>query len=111
MQALISQLGQTFAKARSLEELTRPLLEMLQKVTNLESTYLTRIDLGQPSVHGRYHRRFAEMRRVADMGHDDRERRWNFPLHPFERRFGQHVGERAAHQQQGFRGGRTVQRP
>ncbi len=47
MQALISQLGQTFAKARSLEELTRPLLEMLQKVTSLESTYLTRIDLGQ----------------------------------------------------------------
>lgn len=47
MQALISQLSQTFAKARSLEELARPLLEMLQKATSLESTYLTRIDLGQ----------------------------------------------------------------
>jgi diguanylate cyclase len=40
----ISLLADSVAGARSLEELVRPLLELLQAVTGLESTYLTRID-------------------------------------------------------------------
>ena len=40
----VSLLADSVAGARSLEELVRPLLELLQAVTGLESTYLTRID-------------------------------------------------------------------
>jgi diguanylate cyclase len=40
----VSQLAESVAKARTLEELVRPLLELLQAVTGLESTYLTTID-------------------------------------------------------------------
>jgi diguanylate cyclase len=42
---LIDRLSESIARARSLEDLTRPLLEMLEEVTGLESTYLTSIDL------------------------------------------------------------------
>lgn len=38
-------LASSVTHARTLEELTRPLLELLQTVTGLESTYLTAIDL------------------------------------------------------------------
>lgn len=38
------RLAESVAKARTLEELVRPLLELLQAVTGLESTYLTTID-------------------------------------------------------------------
>ncbi len=44
MEALIAQLSTTVPKARSLEQLTRPLLDMLGTVTGLESTYLTTVD-------------------------------------------------------------------
>jgi diguanylate cyclase len=40
----MTSLAATVTRARSLEELVRPLLEMLQAVTGLESTYLTTID-------------------------------------------------------------------
>lgn len=40
----IGQLAVSVARARTLEELVRPLLELLQTVTGLESTYLTTID-------------------------------------------------------------------
>jgi diguanylate cyclase len=40
----MTHLAATVTRARSLEELVRPLLEMLQAVTGLESTYLTTID-------------------------------------------------------------------
>lgn len=45
MDALIAQISQSVTQARSLEELTRPLLKLLEAATGLESTYLTVIDL------------------------------------------------------------------
>lgn len=45
MDNLLDQISETVSAARTLEELTRPLLEMLESVTGLESTYLTTIDL------------------------------------------------------------------
>jgi diguanylate cyclase len=44
MEEKLESLSQTVAMADSLEALTRPLLEMLEVVTGLESTYLTSID-------------------------------------------------------------------
>jgi diguanylate cyclase len=44
MEEKLESLSQTVATADSLEALTRPLLEMLEVVTGLESTYLTSID-------------------------------------------------------------------
>lgn len=43
-QTLIAALADSVIGARSLEELVRPMLEMLQAVTGLESTYMTTID-------------------------------------------------------------------
>lgn len=40
----MGRLAESVARARTLEELVRPLLELLQTVTGLESTYLTTID-------------------------------------------------------------------
>lgn len=40
----LSQLDDSLAKADSLERLVRPLLDLLQAVTGMESTYLTRVD-------------------------------------------------------------------
>ncbi|WP_077034969.1 sensor domain-containing diguanylate cyclase [Pelomonas sp. KK5] len=45
MDNLFDHLATSVTQARTLEELTRPLLEMLEAVTGLESTYLTTIDL------------------------------------------------------------------
>lgn len=45
MPAVFEQLADSLTRAHTLEELTRPLLELLQDVTGLESTYLTTIDL------------------------------------------------------------------
>jgi diguanylate cyclase len=44
MEEKLESLSRTVAAADSLEALTRPLLEMLEVVTGLESTYLTAID-------------------------------------------------------------------
>lgn len=44
MDDVIAKLSDSVTAARSLEELTRPLLKMLQTVTGLESTYLTTVD-------------------------------------------------------------------
>lgn len=44
MDDVIAKLSDSVTAARSLEELTRPLLQMLQTVTGLESTYLTTVD-------------------------------------------------------------------
>lgn len=43
--ALLGRLSESMSQARTLEELTRPFLEMLEEATGLESTYLTTIDL------------------------------------------------------------------
>jgi diguanylate cyclase len=47
----MTTLAATVTRARSLEELVRPLLDMLQAVTGLESTYLTTIDSGEGVQH------------------------------------------------------------
>lgn len=41
---LLGRLSGSMARARDLEQLVRPLLELLQTVTGLESTYLTSVD-------------------------------------------------------------------
>ena len=62
LQALSEQpLLAQVSDARDLESLTRPLLEMLEAFTGLESTYLTEIDLDQATQHIRYARNAAEM--------------------------------------------------
>jgi diguanylate cyclase len=43
-EALLGRISDTIASALTTEELTRPLLTMLELVTGLESTYLTRVD-------------------------------------------------------------------
>ena len=44
MEPILAQLSEAVGSAHTLEELTRPLLEMLEAVTGCESTYLTSID-------------------------------------------------------------------
>lgn len=41
---LLGRVSDTLGTARTVEQLTRPLLELLELVTGLESTYLTRVD-------------------------------------------------------------------
>jgi diguanylate cyclase len=51
MEAILNRLADSVAAARDLESLTRPLLELLETVTGMESTYLTSIDLGAGEQH------------------------------------------------------------
>ena len=59
MDKILQTLSERVTAARDLESLTRPLLEMLEAVTGLESTYLTEIDVGQSTQHIRYARNVA----------------------------------------------------
>lgn len=61
MDPLLSRLADTVGTSRSLEELTRPLLEMLAGITGMESTYLTSIDLDAGVQHVRFARNAAQM--------------------------------------------------
>lgn len=61
MDSFFSQLSQSLPQAKSLEELTRPLLEMLGAATGLESTYLTTIDLTSEVQHVQFTRNVGEM--------------------------------------------------
>lgn len=45
MDQILSILSETLPKARTLEQLTRPLLSLLSMATGMESTYLTTIDI------------------------------------------------------------------
>ena len=45
MDNLLDHLCETVTRARTVEELTRPLLELLEDITGFESTYLTVVDL------------------------------------------------------------------
>lgn len=56
MNPLLSRLSDSLTAAQSLEELARPLLEMLEEVTRMESTYLTRIDFQNSLQHVLYAR-------------------------------------------------------
>lgn len=42
---IIARVSQSLAKEQSLESLVRQLLEMLEMVTDMESTYLTKVDV------------------------------------------------------------------
>ncbi|MFQ2313890.1 GGDEF domain-containing protein [Aeromonas dhakensis] len=61
MDRILQALSLQVTGARDLESLTRPLLEMLETVTGLESTYLTEIDLGHDTQHIRYARNSADL--------------------------------------------------
>lgn len=45
MDQILSFLSETVPKAKTVEQLTRPLLALLERVTGMESTYLTTIDI------------------------------------------------------------------
>lgn len=51
MDFLLDRLSLSVASAKSVEDLTRPLLEILETVSGLESTYLTTIDLDAGVQH------------------------------------------------------------
>ena len=61
MEPLLDQLSETVTSARTLEELSRPLLEMLAAVTGMESTYLTSIDWQRDLQQVLYARNASEM--------------------------------------------------
>lgn len=61
MEPLIDHLSVTVTTAKTLEELSRPLLEMLASVTGMESTYLTTIDLAHNIQHVLYARNASQM--------------------------------------------------
>ena len=61
MEPLLNQLAESTAEARDLEGLTRPLLEVLEAVTGMESTYLTTIDLDRGVQNILYARNSAQM--------------------------------------------------
>lgn len=61
MDPLLSRLSDSVVQAKTLEQLTRPLLEMLGTVTRLESTYLTTIDLKRALQHVLYSRNTHKM--------------------------------------------------
>lgn len=59
---LLDNLAEAYASAENLEGLTRPLLEMLEQVTQLESTYLTTIDEPRGIQTIQFSRNSGEMR-------------------------------------------------
>lgn len=61
MDHLLARLSESLGQAHSQEALVRPLLEMLQQVTQLESTYLTTIDFDNAVQHVRYARNSQDM--------------------------------------------------
>jgi diguanylate cyclase len=56
MDSFFAQLSDSVSTARTLEDLTRPLLELLEAVTGLESTYLTTVNLSEGLQHVVYAR-------------------------------------------------------
>lgn len=61
MDSLIERLSDSVSSAKTLEDLARPMLEMLEVVTGLESTYLTTIDLEQGLQHILFARNVGDM--------------------------------------------------
>lgn len=58
---ILARVAQTLANEHSLETLVRQLLEMLELVTRMESTYLTRIDFDAQRQHIMYAHNSSEM--------------------------------------------------
>ncbi|WP_374537967.1 sensor domain-containing diguanylate cyclase [Chitinimonas taiwanensis] len=61
MDPILAQLSHTLPGAKSIEQIIRPLLEMLGAATGLESTYMTEIDLKRDVQHVRYARNTGAM--------------------------------------------------
>lgn len=61
MNNLLNDLAASVSSAENLEGLTRPLLELLEAVTTLESTYLTTVDLTSGTQHILYARNSRQM--------------------------------------------------
>ena len=61
MDSLFARLSDSVTTARTLQDLTRPLLELLEAVTGLESTYLTTVDLAEGLQHVLYARNSHEL--------------------------------------------------
>lgn len=61
MDPILAQLSTTLPAAQSIEQLTRPLLEMLGNATGLESTYLTTVDVAAGTHQIRYARNTGSM--------------------------------------------------
>jgi len=61
MDPLLLQLSDSVSSAKTLEDLTRPMLEMLEAVSGLESTYLTMIDVDKGLQHVMYARNARQM--------------------------------------------------
>lgn len=62
MERILGKLAQSVVNAPHLEGLTRPLLELLESVTGLESTYLTTIDEQRGLQHVLYARNSQQMK-------------------------------------------------
>ncbi len=62
MEALLAQLAGSVANATDLESMTRPLLELLETVTGMESTYLTSIDEAAGLQHIQFSRNTRQMK-------------------------------------------------
>ena len=56
MDHLLAKLSQSLTAAQTLENVTRPMLEMLENATGMESTYLTTVDLENGLQHILYSR-------------------------------------------------------
>lgn len=61
MERILSQLSSSLNTARTIDQLIRPVLEMLNTITGMESTYLTSIDLHQSTQHVRFARNTGQM--------------------------------------------------
>ncbi len=61
MDSMLGHLADSGSSAKTLEDLTRPLLEMLEEITGMESTCLTMIDLAQGLQHVLYARNCSQI--------------------------------------------------
>jgi diguanylate cyclase len=58
---ILARVSETLATEQSLESLVRQLLEMLEIVTDMESTYLTKVDISARLQHIFYARNSKQM--------------------------------------------------
>ena len=58
---ILARVSQSLATEQSVESLVRQLLEMLEMVTEMESTYLTKVDLDARLQHILYARNSRQM--------------------------------------------------
>lgn len=65
---IIARVSQSLAKEQSLESLVRQLLEMLEMVTDMESTYLTKVDVEARLQHIMFARNSQNRRILPSRG-------------------------------------------